>query len=150
MPDLDKPTSSEGGGSTITAGQVSLVILNQMLEHCLQSVTLQAFQDEQLIRDTYGADFVASTPTLVNGVPKANSKAAAQRYEINNRVKHVHISGRDVYGNEKATDTRYFQCSNCGRNIAGVRFAAHIVRCLSGRSSRTKPDNRPGSRSDTP
>ncbi|KAG4407299.1 hypothetical protein JTP64_002834 [Candida tropicalis] len=26
--------------------------------------------------------------------------------------------------------SKYFQCNNCGRNIAGVRFAQHINKCL--------------------
>lgn len=32
-----------------------------------------------------------------------------------------------------AQDT-YFECSNCGRNIAGSRFSGHIDKCFGGRS----------------
>lgn len=44
----------------------------------------------------------------------------------------------DMYGVEKSTEPRYFECTNCGRKIAGSRFAAHLERCLGGRNSRHK------------
>lgn len=44
----------------------------------------------------------------------------------------------DMYGIEKSSEPRYFECLNCGRKIAGSRFAAHLERCLGGRNSRHK------------
>ncbi|VVT56774.1 uncharacterized protein SAPINGB_P005261 [Magnusiomyces paraingens] len=44
----------------------------------------------------------------------------------------------DMYGIEKSTEPRYFECLNCTRKIAGSRFAAHLERCLGGRNSRHK------------
>lgn len=44
----------------------------------------------------------------------------------------------DMYGIEKSTEPRYFECLNCTRKIAGNRFAAHLDRCLGGRNSRHK------------
>lgn len=42
---------------------------------------------------------------------------------------------RDIFGNDKAKlknseASRYFECGNCGRQIAGGRFAQHINKCL--------------------
>lgn len=44
----------------------------------------------------------------------------------------------DMYGIEKSSEPRYFECLNCTRKIAGSRFAAHLERCLGGRNSRHK------------
>lgn len=63
----------------------------------------------------------------------------------------MHINGKDVYANALADNKKflgdrassivigtaqdmYFNCSNCGRKIAGSRFGAHIDKCLGGRS----------------
>lgn len=65
------------------------------------------------------------------------------------------INGRDVYENafeqnsklmgDKASSFAsanandiYFRCSNCQREIAGGRFAAHIDKCLGGRNRRNR------------
>lgn len=42
---------------------------------------------------------------------------------------------KDIYGKDKdnlkaSEGSRYFQCENCGRNIAASRFAHHIAKCL--------------------
>jgi SAGA-associated factor 11 len=42
---------------------------------------------------------------------------------------------KDIYGQDKIKlknmeSARYFPCDNCGRKIAGGRFAAHINKCL--------------------
>lgn len=44
-------------------------------------------------------------------------------------------STKDIYGLEKgklkiAETSRYFECENCGRQIAGGRFALHVNKCL--------------------
>lgn len=41
----------------------------------------------------------------------------------------------DIYGQDKAKlksseTSRYFTCDNCGRKIAGGRFAQHMTKCL--------------------
>ncbi len=65
------------------------------------------------------------------------------------------INGSDIYKNafnhngplmgDKAAEFEamngndiYFRCSNCQREIAGVRFAAHIDKCLGGRFRKIK------------
>lgn len=42
---------------------------------------------------------------------------------------------KDIYGQDSARlktaeTSRYFECGNCGRQIAGGRFALHISKCL--------------------
>lgn len=44
-------------------------------------------------------------------------------------------SSRDIYGQDKtklktSEASRYFECGNCQRKIAGSRFAQHINKCL--------------------
>ncbi|CAI5758135.1 unnamed protein product [Candida verbasci] len=44
-------------------------------------------------------------------------------------------SSKDIYGQDKmklktVESGRYFSCENCGRKIAGGRFAQHINKCL--------------------
>lgn len=50
-------------------------------------------------------------------------------------VSNPHINSKDIYGQDKtklktSETSRYFQCDNCGRKIAGGRFAQHINKCL--------------------
>lgn len=64
-----------------------------------------------------------------------NSRNPSPNPELLNRIEYYSVMGRDVFGNEKQSDSsRYFTCDNCSRKIAGNRFAAHIDRCLGGRS----------------
>lgn len=44
-------------------------------------------------------------------------------------------SSKDIYGQDKlklktSEASRYFECGNCGRKIAGSRYAQHINKCL--------------------
>ncbi|VEU19789.1 DEKNAAC100722 [Brettanomyces naardenensis] len=65
------------------------------------------------------------------------------------------VNGRDIYQNalvhngplmgDKALEFAstngadiYFRCSNCQREIAGSRFAAHLDKCLGGRSRKIR------------
>lgn len=107
-----------------------------MLKPIAHEVTSQAIQIEKQIRSQYGPDFVAK-PYNTKLPPGVRAKSA-QRTELAGRVAYVKASGRDMYGNEKSSDVRYFECLNCSRKIAGSRFAAHMERCLNGRNSRTK------------
>lgn len=47
----------------------------------------------------------------------------------------LRASNRDIFGNDRtklknSETSRYFDCGNCGRQIAGGRFAQHINKCL--------------------
>jgi hypothetical protein len=115
------------------------MILGDLLRPLTREVTIHAFEKEKRIRSKYGNGFVARPPAPVqNGTPNGKNKPAAVT-EVKDRIMWVKVPGKDIYGNEKSTDIRYFKCTNCGRNIAGTRFAAHIERCLSGRNSRARP-----------
>ncbi|KAI5969801.1 SGF11 [Candida margitis] len=42
---------------------------------------------------------------------------------------------KDIFGQDKtklktSETSRYFSCENCGRKIAGGRFAQHVNKCL--------------------
>lgn len=44
-------------------------------------------------------------------------------------------SNKDIFGQNKtklksSETSRYFDCGNCGRQIAGGRFAQHMNKCL--------------------
>lgn len=110
------------------------MILDTLLKPIAHEVTAQALQHEQKVRSEYGEDFIAKpyNTTLPPGI-RAKS---AQRTEVVGRVQYVRVAGQDMYGNEKSGEVRYFECLNCGRKIAGSRFAAHMERCLNGRNSR--------------
>lgn len=47
----------------------------------------------------------------------------------------VRLATTDIFGNNqqkvKLSDSaRYFECAQCGRKIAGTRYAQHISKCL--------------------
>ncbi|RCK64344.1 SAGA-associated factor 11 [Candida viswanathii] len=53
--------------------------------------------------------------SLTNRIPAAPSKEFIEQDKV--KMKQVETS-------------KYWACNNCGRNIAGVRFALHINKCL--------------------
>jgi hypothetical protein len=119
--------------------------LYDLLRPMAHEAAIRAVHNEKRIRRIYGKEFTAVAPSLSSATSgtstptgRGSSKASAKKYDVRGRAMYVTTPGRDIYGNEKPTDARYFQCSNCERKIAGNRFAAHIVRCLSGRNSRLK------------
>lgn len=125
------------------------MILKDLLKPLTREVMVHAFEKEKQIRSKYGNEFTAKTQVL-NGSTNGKNKSVAVT-EVKDRIKWVKVSGKDIYGNEKPTDVRYFGCMNCGRKIAGTRFAAHIERCLSGRNARSRLKyNSDGSSSASP
>lgn len=120
--------------------------------------TLNAYHKEKFIRSRYGSNFVAKAPPAPSGpasrtasgtsTPKAARAPAS--VEVPGRVVYSKGQGRDIYGKEKATATKYFECPNCRRKAASFRIASHIERCLSGRNARGKSAGRPMSDSGSP
>lgn len=50
-------------------------------------------------------------------------------------INYLFNSSKDIYGQDKlklknSETSRYFDCANCGRQIAGGRFAQHVNKCL--------------------
>lgn len=112
------------------------MILDDLLKPVTHEAVAQAVQEEKRIRARYGQDFVAKPGNTT--LPPGIRAKSAQKTEVAGRVAFVKIQGKDMYGLEKASDVRYFECLNCSRKIAGSRFAAHMERCLNGRNSRNK------------
>lgn len=62
--------------------------------------------------------------------------ASGHTETMEDAVKNYQIdSTKDIYGQGKtklkqSEASRYFECGNCGRKIAGGRFAQHINKCL--------------------
>lgn len=55
--------------------------------------------------------------------------------EYKDAVVNYTLKNKDIYGQDKtklktSETSRYFECGNCGRQIAGGRFALHINKCL--------------------
>lgn len=114
-------------------------VLSELVKPFTHEVTVKAVEREKLIRRVYGSNFSAapvskSKKSSLNG----NKSGKAQQYRIEGRPLYVSANGKDIYGNEKPTETRYFECLNCKRSIAGTRFAAHVERCFSGRNARSR------------
>jgi SAGA-associated factor 11 len=114
------------------------MLLYDLLRPLAHEATAAAYEKEKRVRRLYGASFVAQPPAVASNAPTPSGRGSkpASVEEVTGRPAYVKVPGRDIYGNQKETDTRYFECSNCGRKIAGTRFAAHIERCLSGRKAR--------------
>ncbi|ODQ66823.1 hypothetical protein NADFUDRAFT_50726 [Nadsonia fulvescens var. elongata DSM 6958] len=115
------------------------MILQDLLSSLTTEVAVECLIEEKQLRQLYGK----AAPATVDNLPvtvkgrgsiKANS-------EVNGRINFFQMSNRDIYGKEKSTEVRYFECVNCARKIAGSRFAAHIERCLGGRTGRNKGVN---------
>lgn len=98
---------------------ISVEILKRMLEIQCKEALVPALIREKTLRSRYGK---AEVVRPVKG-------------ELTRRALQVSAPGRDIYGLEKSTEVRYFECLNCERQVAGHRFAAHIARC-SGRGRR--------------
>lgn len=97
-----------------------------MLSAITHEVVAEEILKEQLLRRDFGEALPVSQ-AMAN--PKAKDKQIILRFVMNTG------NGKDIFGSDKVSDSSvYFVCDNCGRNIAGSRFAAHINRCLGGRN----------------
>jgi hypothetical protein len=109
------------------------MILEELLKPMTHEATLQAYEREKTIRKRYGEGFVAKPVSETIKNPKAKP---GQKLEVPGRIAYNKEPGKDIYGNEKSTSTKYFECPGCKRKVASSRLAAHIERCLSGRNAR--------------
>lgn len=85
----------------------------------------------------------SSPATPANGsaepaVPKNENGSSRKATPTPSAVTPLASALEDMYGIEKSSEPRYFECLSCKRKIAGSRFAAHLDRCLGGRNSRHK------------
>lgn len=141
----------------LTLASMSVSILRDILETVTHEVFFEAIMREQITRARYGKLEAGNTPQPIetpisstssfqqngnllsagNSVNNTNnnSRTSSPNPELLTRIQYYNVMGRDIFGNEKQSDSsRYFTCDNCSRKIAGNRFAAHIDRCLGGRS----------------
>lgn len=119
------------------------MILEELLKPMAHEATLQAYEREKTIRQKYGEGFIAKPILESSKAANLPKTKAGQKLEIPGRIIYSKESGKDIYGNEKSAQTKYFECPGCKRKVASSRFAAHIERCLSGRNAR-KNKNPPG------
>lgn len=91
----------------LTFKDMSVSILNDMIEPIVREVFMETIVEEQQIRAKYGQVASSERPMAKFATPSAKASA---------------------------DESEYFECLNCGRKIVGGRFAAHIDRCLGGRS----------------
>ncbi|CEP25068.1 unnamed protein product [Cyberlindnera jadinii] len=138
--------------SDLSLSEVSLYVYNSLMCSITHKIIVESLLQEQVDRTKFGPleqppslQPIQNTATPVpssvkletgsNGTPSAtSSRNGTPANEMTVRQAFVSIQGRDVFGNEKIPDSsRYFECRNCQRRIAGNRFAAHIDRCLGGR-----------------
>ncbi|CUM67610.1 uncharacterized protein PRCAT00005310001 [Priceomyces carsonii] len=83
-----------------------------MINNLIRQQILNNVARHQSIRETLGTDQVKSV--ILNTTVGSN---------------------KDIYGQDKeklkaAETSKYLQCENCGRKIAGGRFAQHTNKCL--------------------
>jgi len=149
-------------GEELTLSSVSISIFRDIMETITRELFVEAIMREQITRLRYGKLESGNTPqpidtpttagSTINGSngntnggmlsasasvnnTNNNSRNPSPNPEVLTRIEYYNVVGRDIFGNEKQSDSsRYFTCDNCTRKIAGNRFAAHIDRCLGGRS----------------
>lgn len=142
----------------LTLSSMSLSIYRDIMETITREIFIETIMREQITRLRYGKLEAGNTPqpietpimnhNTINGNGSLllsasnsvnntnnNSRNPSPNPELLTRIEYYNVIGRDIFGNEKQSDSsRYFTCDNCSRKIAGNRFAAHIDRCLGGRS----------------
>lgn len=123
----------------ISYSQYCSQLLDSMVSNVIYDIISNQLLNEKLLRKEYGT---IQDPKL--GKTIANDDPDIGRFSIK-------LNGKDIYVNALADNSKvlgenvnqiktgtaqdtYFKCSNCDRKIAGSRFAAHIDKCLGGRS----------------
>ncbi|CAK7896504.1 SAGA-associated factor 11 [[Candida] anglica] len=95
----------------VTLEALAESLLQDLLDNIVRHQTLASVSRHRSLQETVGSKDPLQVPT----------------YNVS--------STKDIYGQDKlklksSEGSRYFQCENCGRKIAGGRFAQHINKCL--------------------
>lgn len=123
----------------ISYGQYCSQLLDSMVSNVIYDIVSTQLLNEKLLRKEYG------TTTQ----PKLSATVPSQEPDLGRFA--IKLNGRDIYVNAMEDNSKmlgeragmiktgtaqdtYFKCTNCDRKIAGSRFAAHIDKCLGGRS----------------
>lgn len=123
----------------ISYNQYCSTLLDSMVSNVIYDIISNQLLNEKLLRKEYGT---IKDPKLGKTIPTEDPDIG--RFSIK-------LNGKDIYANAVSDNSKvlgdklnhiktgtaqdtYFKCSNCDRKIAGSRFAAHIDKCLGGRS----------------
>ncbi|EGW31662.1 uncharacterized protein SPAPADRAFT_62278 [Spathaspora passalidarum NRRL Y-27907] len=99
-----------------------------------EGVTVQELA-ESIFDDLVLAIINQQTLTSYANHTSIKSQTARNEEQVQQITNLEEGSKLDVYGQDKiklksAETSRYFSCENCGRKIAGGRFASHVNKCL--------------------
>ncbi|ODV93492.1 hypothetical protein PACTADRAFT_52068 [Pachysolen tannophilus NRRL Y-2460] len=121
-----------------TYQSISVSLLEDLLEPIINEIVLESLNNEQILRIKYG--------NLSNRWDIYNNNTTSFNTTENNGTGNGSTNGNTLAGSANGTpgpsnsnsssnnNIEYFQCLNCDRRIAGSRFAAHIDKCLGGRT----------------
>ncbi|KAK6459566.1 uncharacterized protein RJT20DRAFT_17064 [Scheffersomyces xylosifermentans] len=98
----------------ITFQVVAESVLKDIVDNIVRQQTLATFANHVSIQQQTKGNHESNVPVISN-------------FEIG--------STKDIFGQDKtklktSEASRYFSCENCGRKIAGGRFAQHVNKCL--------------------
>ncbi|WLF79850.1 SAGA-associated factor [Lodderomyces elongisporus] len=98
----------------VTYGMVANSLLDDMINNIIRNQVVTHFADHACM-----AQATVSIPEL--------DKLATNLQSAD--------TNKDIFGQDRSKlkgieASRYFSCDNCGRKIAGGRFAQHINKCL--------------------
>lgn len=124
-----------------TYQSISLEILQDLLEPLVCDIVVESLLKEKVLRDRYGSLLdpkpLNSDGELSNRMDIVDNKLvfAGAQLRSSNISKPSNGGSQTTNGSgANGANGDYFQCSNCDRKIAGSRFAAHLDKCLGGRS----------------
>ncbi|CAK9439184.1 uncharacterized protein LODBEIA_P34080 [Lodderomyces beijingensis] len=100
--------------SEITYRSLAESLLQDMIRNQIRTQTLINYTNERAMQ----------TQT----VPSAETDSVVKQLNATDPTKD--IFGQDKSKLKAAESSRYFSCENCGRKIAGGRFASHVNKCL--------------------
>lgn len=80
-------------------------------------------------------DNILRQQTLTNIANRVSIQHMLAPDDGSEMTNHVVGSNKDIFGQDKqklkmTEASRYFMCENCGRKVAGGRFALHVNKCL--------------------
>lgn len=103
----------------------------------LTGIMTEQHETIQSVTDGIYNNLVTSMIHSIVSKETAREKLLRSRYGSYKQYHYDPNSQLDIHGNPKQQDSsQYFYCENCGREVSGNRFAAHLQRCLTRGSRR--------------
>ncbi|CAX43072.1 SAGA-associated factor, putative [Candida dubliniensis CD36] len=100
-------------------------ILNDLINNIIKQHTLTSLTN---IKDHSSLLNSSNANLNSNGTASIIANNGGTSDENNTEMENSTIQDKSKL--KQLETSRYFQCLNCGRNIAGGRFASHISKCL--------------------